>query len=130
MSILLIIWLVIAVISITYYLVSTSKHEPKSEDTGKGEYSAVTIDFGKSDACPAVMRIFGQRFLGEDAPALPLFDCTAEVCSCTFRHYDDRRAGPRRAYEKSVVSKLYGGIENRSEPRGRRLKNWPACYSR
>ncbi len=123
MSILLIIWLVIAVISITYYLVSTSKHEPKSEDTGKGEYSAVTIYFGKSDACPAVMRIFGQRFLGEDAPALPLFDCTAEVCSCTFRHYDDRRAGLRRAEERGFFQRLYEGIEKRVRQRGRRAED-------
>ena len=50
MSILLIFWLVIAVIAVTVYLVLNAKSEPESENTGKGEYSSVTIDFGKSDA--------------------------------------------------------------------------------
>ena len=123
MSILLSIWLVIAVIAITVYLVSNAKSESESENTGKGEYSAVTIDFGKSDACPAVMKIFGQRFLCEDAPTLPLVDCTRESCACTYRHYDDRRTGLRRDEEKGVVQGRYEGIEKRAWQRGRRAED-------
>ena len=122
MSILLIISLVIVVLAITVYMVSTAKPEPEpeSEETGKGEFSAVTIDFGESDACPAVRKILGQRFLCENAPALPLVDCTRESCACTYRHHDDRRAGLRRAEEKGVVQGRYEGIEKRAWQRGRR----------
>jgi hypothetical protein len=122
MSILLILWLVIAVIAVTVYLVLNAKSEPESEDTGKGEYSSVTIDFGKSDACPAVMKIFGLRFLCKDAPTLPLVGCTGKVCSCIFRHYDDRRAGLRRAEEEGIIQRRYEGVEKRVEQRARRAE--------
>ena len=121
MSILLPICLAVAVISITVYLMSKAKLKPEPEETKKTDgYPAVLVDFGKSEACPAVMKIVGQRFLRGAAPDLPLVDCTAEVCSCTFRHYADRQTGPRRAYEKGVVQRRYEGIEKRTGQLGRR----------
>ena len=45
--------------------------------------------------CPAVESIKVQRFLSEDAPGLPLADCSVVECRCKYVHYADRRGGAR-----------------------------------
>jgi hypothetical protein len=97
MSTVLIIWLVIAAIAFTGYLVSNIKPKPEPEEIKKHWYPAVSVDIDESDACPAVMKIVGKRILSSAAPALPLVDCTAEVCTCTYRNGDDRRAEDKLA---------------------------------
>jgi len=73
---------------------------------------------GTATACDAAQACKGKRFLSIDAPRLPLAGCDVRRCECKYRHYDDRRAGPRRQDEKSgapVPSKI-----NRRARRGRR----------
>jgi hypothetical protein len=52
-------------------------------------------------ACEAAKSLAGQRILSAQAPLLPLPDCQSpDGCTCTYRKFDDRRAGPRRASER------------------------------
>src|SRR5450432_2383432 len=48
-------------------------------------------------ACGAARKSLGIRFLSKDAPVLPLPDCRAPLCTCRFRHHQDRRSSLRRA---------------------------------
>jgi hypothetical protein len=119
---LLIIWLVIAVIAITAYFVSNANTDPEEEEEQE-KYPAVIIVFDEAEACPSVMGLAGQRLLSTEAPLLPLIDCTSRECTCTYRHYIDRRGGSRRFNEKSVVKRLHKGIEMRVRQRGRRAED-------
>jgi hypothetical protein len=48
-------------------------------------------------ACARATSLNDKRFLGREAPALPLKGCTlASACNCMYKHYVDRRSGPRR----------------------------------
>lgn len=68
--------------------------------TPRLRYHAVSVVGGPS-ACPAAMQLKSVRLLSADAPRLPLATCDCPAaCACTYRHYDDRRAGPRRARER------------------------------
>jgi len=61
------------------------------------KWHAVTIVLRES-SCAAAALCRNTRFLSGDAPRLPLSQCPHPGdCPCTFRHYEDRRAGPRRS---------------------------------
>ena len=90
-------------------------------------WHAVAVSTGKP-CCRASAAARGTRYLSKDAPPLPLTGCTQpESCLCRYKHYSDRRAGPRRstdgdlyknALSRHVVAKLT--IEDRRTTRGRR----------
>jgi len=62
-----------------------------------------------------------ERFLASEAPALPLPGCDRpETCPCTYRHYTDRRAGPRRTDDLPRNPKPEVVDRNRRAARGRR----------
>jgi len=122
-STLLIIWLIIAVICITYYLVSNINTEPEEEEDEQEKYPAVIIVYDEAEACPSVKELAGQRLLSTEAPLLPLIDCTSRECTCIYRHYVDRRGGSRRFDEKSVIKRRFGGEEKRVRQRGRRAED-------
>lgn len=82
-----------------------------------GKFHAVSIELGPNP-CAAVSAIEGERFLSNDAPRLPLPDCTNPDCHCAYQHYDDRRDGLRR---DSDVGLLRAAPEDeRRDRRGRR----------
>ena len=54
-------------------------------------YSAVSIEYS-GEACPAVRKMEGQRFLAKEAPITPLSECNCPKCRCRYRHYSDRRS--------------------------------------
>lgn len=63
-------------------------------------YHSVSIQ-SAGYSCPAAEALRGIRLLSADAPRLPLPDCTEpDRCPCTYKHFDDRRVGPRRARER------------------------------
>lgn len=41
--------------------------------------------------CQTVQGLSGQRFLPEEAPALPLAGCDQKKCQCAYSHHGDRR---------------------------------------
>jgi hypothetical protein len=76
-------------------------------------YHCVTVNAGTA-GCPAALALKDVRILSEAAPTLPLAECTMpEDCRCTYRHHDDRRAGPRRADDRHERSEPWRDDERR-----------------
>ncbi|HEY4880894.1 MAG TPA: hypothetical protein VIH80_01840 [Steroidobacteraceae bacterium] len=77
-------------------------------------WSAVRIDT-HGEACAKAMALRGKRFLGRDAPALPLKGCTlSAACHCSYRHYVDRRGGQRRSVAAGASRTADAAPERRS----------------
>jgi hypothetical protein len=86
---------------------------------GGTRWAAVSVVTG-GGGCEAARALKGKRFLGADAPRLPLNDCaTPATCRCAYRKYADRREGPRREEEETGMRR---GITqpDRRVRRGRR----------
>ena len=82
-------------------------------------WSAVRL-MTHGEACARATALVAKRFLDRDAPALPLKGCTlSAACNCLYKHYVDRRAGPRRDEEVSGRRVVRAPVERRSA-RGRR----------
>jgi hypothetical protein len=73
------------------------------------------------DACAASKALQGLRLLTAEAPRrLPLPECDRPgACRCIYRHFDDRRQGPRRENEIADIPLAHLGPERR-RLRGRR----------
>jgi hypothetical protein len=76
--------------------------QAKAKRNSRHRWHAVTI-IGPASICGAAQACKGKRFLSPDAPRLPLEGCDAEECNCRYRHFADRRAGPRRAEERGAA---------------------------
>jgi len=88
----------------------------------KGPWHAVSVVVGP-EPCPAVQRLGPKRFLGDEAPRLPLPECSsAWRCKCVYHHFSDRRGGPRRAAERDGLAAPRVGAERR-QTRGRRASD-------
>ena len=85
----------------------------------KLRYHAVSVVCG-ADACAAAKQLKNVRVLSAEAPRLPLSACDCPAtCACTYRHYDDRRAGPRRARERGQLAGPWA-MTDRRRSTGRR----------
>src|SRR5580658_2111280 len=72
------------------------------------------------DGCARATALQDKRFLFREAPALPLKGCTlSAACNCIYRHYVDRRGGPRRDPKADGKRTVKAPVERRSA-RGRR----------
>jgi len=104
-------------------LIESKVHEDQAapargkRDAGN-RWHAVSIA-APANACGAARACKGKRFLSYEAPRLPLAECDAERCHCKYRHYADRRGGPRRAEEKGTPA-ARAVKSNRRGARGRR----------
>jgi hypothetical protein len=86
----------------------------------RSRWGAASIVPG-SGSCEAALALKGRRFLGAEAPRLPLAECTCvQSCRCVYRKYSDRRAGPRRAEEHSGLRRAGTSGPERRIGRGRR----------
>ena len=57
-------------------------------------------------ACEAVRELAGKRLLSEEAPRLPLGECTnARECSCKYKHFVDRRTDARRESDEGLPAR-------------------------
>lgn len=92
-------------------------------------FSAKSISPGE-DACAAVLAIGEKRFLDADGdtPVVPLVNCDAPRCRCTYvSHADRREYNEDRRHPSSLHSELYnrdGNSERRQRKRGRRKTDW------
>jgi hypothetical protein len=87
--------------------------------TPRLRFHAVAVMAGPN-ACATAARLKGVRLLSAEAPKLPMADCDRQdQCNCRFRHYDDRRAGPRRRVESTGAGAAWTQAERRAK-RGRR----------
>ena len=76
-------------------------------------YHAVSVLSGPN-ACAAAKQLKNVRALSAEAPRLPLADCDRPgACRCTYRHHDDRRAGPRRAKELGQLADPWAMTDRR-----------------
>ena len=74
-----------------------------------------------SQSCEAARALKERRFLGKEAPRLPLPQCPRSAqCNCTYRKYADRRSGPRRDEEQVGGRTPPGAGQERRAGRGRR----------
>ncbi len=89
-------------------------------------WHAVAISTG-STCCKAAQQLKQTRFLSSQAPTLPLKGCTlSKACHCKYKHFSDRRSGPRRATESELFQNALARhtaaawIQERRSRRGRR----------
>jgi hypothetical protein len=80
-------------------------------------YHAVGIRPGHV-CCQASKQFGGLRFLSNDAPRLPLVECTVPSCTCSYSHYSDRRSCPERRAVLGESTSVVDG--DRRSGRGRR----------
>jgi hypothetical protein len=75
-------------------------------DRFSSRYHSVSIGYylyHYGNACEAVEKLEGKRFLSKEAPRLPLPGCGAEHCRCRYVHFKDRREDDRRTLHKSPL---------------------------
>lgn len=94
-------------------------HQKKFLET-RNPWKAVEI-VSDQRGCLAARGLKGKRFLGDEAPPIPLPGCTAANCNCRYKHFNDRRSGPRRADELGVHIHMTENLSrDRRAGRGRR----------
>ena len=60
------------------------------------KYRAAEV-IAAAGACDAARSLANVRLLSAEVPLLPLKTCDRPAtCKCIYRHFDDRRRGPRR----------------------------------
>lgn len=83
------------------------------------KYRGVEV-IAAASACDAARSVKNVRLLSAEAPRLPLATCDRPaICKCIYRHFDERRQGPRRENEHATVTFAHQGTEWRKRP-GRR----------
>ena len=96
---------------------------------GKRENPYPAVSIRCPGGCEAAQSLRGVRFLGDEAPALPLEDCTAETCHCRYVHHVDRRTGILdRRRTRSEGPQSTSVEKDQREGRGRRASDWIAAY--
>jgi hypothetical protein len=87
---------------------------------GSTQWHAVSISTGRW-CCEAARGLIGTRYLSQEAPRLPLRDCSAGgECACTYRHHNDRRGQARRKDEVLGMRRNAPVPIERRATRGRR----------
>lgn len=91
---------------------------PRQPQWISNPWHAVSI-IPSARACRLARSLTNVRFLSQQAPTLPLADCTVRPCSCRYRHFQDRRTSARRDSEWVGTRMGWAGQERRVS-RGRR----------
>lgn len=106
-----------------YWLVARRPTPPKANSAPRakqgGRFGAVQIR-ARLGACRAAQLLQGHRFLSKDAPNLPLRECSAARCSCTFSKLPDRRADGRRIETGGLHTTLFIAANRRTKRDRRR----------
>ncbi len=83
------------------------------------KYQCVEV-IAPAGGCDAARSLKRVRLLSAEAPRLPLATCDRRSsCHCIYRHFDDRRQGPRRENEHATIAFAPKGPDRRTW-RGRR----------
>jgi hypothetical protein len=101
-------------------------HEEASE-RGEGSlkqpWHAVSVVVGGPAACPAAEGLRRKRFLSDEAPRLPLQECSCPWrCKCVYRHHADRRMSVRRETDRDRFPAPWVGKERREMREGVRTR--------
>jgi hypothetical protein len=90
--------------------------------TKRKPFAAVSIVCDDATACPEAKAYAGKRILSTDFPKLPLPNCSAKSCSCSFHYFSDRRKGQRRDEETGIFDAPFEGPDRRQDS-GRRTQD-------
>lgn len=109
----------------------TGKRKPEIKTTTgdcvteKSGYRSVQVNPDYSSCCDAARAIDGKRFLAEEAPMLPLSDCDAAKCKCSYRRFSDRRTDSRRTSDLAfdIVGQFHKDDRRSRNSAGRRRKD-------
>ena len=72
-------------------------------------------------SCERVENFQGQVFLSQEAPSLPLQNCTEEECNCHYIFLDDRRSGADRRIDLGKMGEFFPTYQGeRRQVHGRR----------
>jgi len=83
-------------------------------------FHGVAVRARGGDCCEAVEELEGQRFLSEEAPLLPLAQCSnPQGCRCVYEHFDERRDNLRR--ESDVGMPVRTHLDEKRDGHGRRI---------
>ena len=103
-----------------------AKPEDSTDSSSDTRWRSVKIRPGAAP-CRSVAEITGQIFLAQDAPSLPLVNCSKKSCQCRYIFLEDRRSGEDRRLVLSRFGDLMQGYENeRREVSGRRYADMGA----
>jgi hypothetical protein len=94
------------------------------------QYPAVSVLVSPT-CCQSAELLKGLRYMAEEAPPLPLPDCTNAKCHCIYVHHSDRRSGTwSRRQTNGLQSNdlLMAEEEDRRESWGRRARDFAAKY--
>ena len=102
------------------FLRGKSKHKKSDVDSmQQNPFYAVEIQAGRKISCIRAREVAGVRFLSAEAPVLSLILCKKrEHCSCTYKHYSDRRGHARRDSDIGIPNRM--PINNGRQTTGRR----------
>ena len=104
--------------------IAGSQPPPRAKDGGAkegGRFGAVQIR-PRLGACRAAQLLQGHRFLAKNAPPLPLRECSAARCSCTFSKLPDRRTDSRRLQHGGLHTTLFIAGNRRTKRDRRRAR--------
>jgi hypothetical protein len=86
-------------------------------------WHAVTVVLHDT-SCAAAALCRNMRFLSHEAPHLPLPECPNSAnCRCVYKHFEDRRANPRRTTDLGGALPSETPKTNRRQARGRRAQD-------
>ena len=92
---------------------STHKHKTLSPIKKQSKnYHGISLHLG-SQACHCVCQLKEKRFLAREVPALPVYGCTNQACTCTYTHLADRRSGSDRRYPSLNMEGVFAQNEHR-----------------
>jgi len=80
----------------------------------KEPWHAVSIVCGPACCAPA-SSLGDRRFLSAEAPQLPLENCSMRWrCTCTYKHFPDRRSRARRETDRGMFPRPHLAPERRT----------------
>jgi len=78
-------------------------------------------------ACDRVANLPDEIYLAQEAPSLPLENCTEDNCRCHYIFFDDRRSGRDRRIDLGKLDELLPDLgQNRRNLPGRRVTDLAA----
>lgn len=101
---------------------ATSSPAPRKDAPTSSEFRGVEVIIDDSSCCTAVKALQGMRFLSDEVPALPVDQCNAATCQCSYKLFNDRRSDTRRTGDLifDVASQIHPDDHRTETESGRR----------
>jgi|SRR5210317_1012647 hypothetical protein len=104
----------------------SEKSKPFAGKSSDARWRSVKIRPGATP-CRSIAEVTGRIFLAQDAPSLPLQNCSSENCQCRYVFLEDRRSGDDRRLEFDRFGDMIPGYaSDRRHVPGRRYADLAA----